>query len=159
MIRVEASTIVERRAEAVWAYVSNLDNLKEWDPGVVDVSWQRPLEMGSSFTITANVAGSRVGDGRISAFEPNRTFAWETRVRAPGWVTGGGRSWVRGTYTTEPIEGDRTRLTRLFEGEGLGLLRLVEPLIGWYGRREQMAEISNIKRVLESRAPTDASPQ
>jgi ligand-binding SRPBCC domain-containing protein len=62
MIRLEATTIVERRPEDVWAYVSNLDNLKEWDPGVV-------------------------------------------------------------------------------------------------GRRERMAEISNIKRILESDTPTDTSPQ
>jgi ligand-binding SRPBCC domain-containing protein len=62
MIRVKATTIVERRPEDIWAYVSNLDNLKEWDPGVV-------------------------------------------------------------------------------------------------GRRERMAEISNIKRILESDAPTDTSPR
>jgi len=62
VIRVEATMIVEHRPEDVWACVSKLDNLKEWDPGVV-------------------------------------------------------------------------------------------------GRRERMAEISNIKRILESDAPTDTSPQ
>ena len=62
MIRVEATMIVEHRPEDVWACVANLDNLKEWDPGVV-------------------------------------------------------------------------------------------------GRRERMAEISNIKRILESEAPTDTSPR
>ena len=30
---------------------------------------------------------------------------------------------------------------------------------GVVGRRERMAEISNIKRILESDAPTDTSPQ
>jgi hypothetical protein len=62
MIRVEAITIVERRPEDIRAYVSNLDNLKEWDLDAV-------------------------------------------------------------------------------------------------GRREPMAEISNIKRILESEAPTDTSPR
>lgn len=82
MMSVQASTIVERPPDTVWAYISNLDNLKDWDPGVVGVDWQPPLGPGSTYVVRVKVGFTLVGDGRIGGYVPNRVFGPGSRPRA-----------------------------------------------------------------------------
>ncbi len=151
MYAVQASVNVERSADDVWAYMADLGNLKSWDPDVLDVQWQPPAALGQSFTIVVDLGGGRplVGDARIASLEPGRRIGWEARPRAPGWITGRGRSRLIATYSTEPSGADRTRLTRRLELEGHGLLRVVTPALAFLARRERYAEIENLKRILE----------
>jgi carbon monoxide dehydrogenase subunit G len=153
MFKVSATTLVDRPPDQVWAYVADLDTLGDWDPGVVEVNWRPPLSLDAAFTITLGIGPWRlVGDARITAFAPSRKIGWDSKPRLPGWVTGGGRSHLLGTYLTDPADGGQTRLTRLFEGEGHGAFRIAEPLIGWLARRKRADEISNVKRILEASA-------
>ena len=150
MYRIEANTVVDRRVEEVWALISDLSNLKTWDPDVLDVQWQPPVGLGQTFTITVDLAGRPlVGDARIATFDPGRRIGWMARPRAPGWITGRGRSYLVATYITDPTQGDRTRLTRRLELEPRGLLRILGPALAYLARRERYAEISNLKRILE----------
>ena len=152
MYRIEASTVVERSAEDVWAYIADLSMLKAWDPDVLEVRWTPPARLDQTFTIVVDLIGGRplVGDARILTCEPGRRIGWEARPQAPGWVTGGGRSFLIGTYSTEPISEDRTKLTRRLDLEPHGLLALFGPAMAFLARRERYAEISNLKRILES---------
>ena len=152
MYRIEASTVVERPAQDVWAYLADLNQLKSWDPDVLDVRWTPPARLDQTFTIVVDLISGRplVGGARIVACEPGRRIGWEARPQAPGWVTGGGRSHLTATYTTEPMSDDRTRLTRRLELEPRGMLALVGPAMAFLARRERHAEISNLKRILES---------
>ena len=158
MYRIEASTVVERPAQDVWAYLADLNQLKSWDPDVLDVRWTPPARLDQTFTIVVDLISGRplVGDARIVACEPGRRIGWEARPQAPGWVTGGGRSHLTATYTTEPMSDDRTRLTRRLELEPRGMLALVGPAMAFLARRERHAEISNLKRILESRLSEQA---
>ena len=159
MYRIEASTVVERSAEDVWAYITDLSMLKAWDPGVLEVTWTPPARLDQTFTIVVDLIGGRplVGDARIVTCEPGRRIGWEARPQAPGWVTGGGRTFLIGTYSTEPISADRTRLTRRLELEPHGLLAFVGPAMAVLARRERFAEISNGKRILESKRALQAA--
>jgi Polyketide cyclase / dehydrase and lipid transport len=105
MYRVEASTVVERSAEDIWAYIADLSMLKAWDHDVLEVRWTAPARLEQTFTIVVDLVGGRplVGDAGIVTCEPGRRIGWEARPQAPGWVTGGGRSFLIGTYITEPI--------------------------------------------------------
>lgn len=153
MFRVSATTLVNRPHHEVWAYIADLNTMREWDPGVVEVDWRPPLSLDAAFTITLGIGRRRlVGDARVTAFEPSLKIGWDSKPRLPGWITGGGTSHLLGTYLTDPAEDGQTRLTRLFEGEGHGALRIVEPLIGWLARRKRADEISNVKRILEASA-------
>ena len=156
MFKVVATTMVNRPHGDVWNYIADLNTLGEWDPGVSEVTWRPPLSLGSAFTITLGSGGLRlVGDARVTACEPGRRIGWDSRPRLPGWVTGGGRSHLEGTYVTDPADDGQTRLTRHFEGEGHGVLRIAEPLIALLARRKRSDEISNIKRLLEDRGDAD----
>jgi hypothetical protein len=152
MYRIEASTVVERSAEDIWAYIADLSMLKAWDHDVLEVRWTAPARLEQTFTIVVDLVGGRplVGDAGIVTCEPGRRTGWEARPQAPGWVTGGGRSFLIGTYITEPISSGRTRLTRRLELEPHGLLALLGLAIAFLARRERHAEISNLKRILES---------
>ena len=125
--------------------------LKAWDPDVLEVRWAPPTRLDQTFTIVVDLIGGRplVGDARIVTFEPGRRIGWEARPHAPGWVTGGGRSFLIATYGTQPISEVRTRLTRRLELEPHGLLALVAPAMAFLARRERYAEISSLKRILE----------
>ena len=159
MYLIEASTVVERSAQDIWAYMADLSKLKAWDPDVLEVRWTPPARLDQTFTIVVDLMGGRplVGDARIVAYEPGRRIGWEARPQAPGWVTGGGRSHLTATYSTEPMSDDRTKLTRRLELEPRGLLALVGPAMAFLARRERHAEISNLKRILESTLPEQES--
>jgi hypothetical protein len=159
MYRIEAKTVVERRADEVWAFIADLNNQKLWDPDVLDIQWHSPVGLGDTFVITVDLGGGRplVGDARIASYEPGRQIGWEARPRAAGWITGGGRSLLVATYLTQSLAGDRTTLTRRLEIEGHGLLRVLGPGLAFLARRERFAEITNLKRILEAR-PIASSP-
>ena len=159
MYRIEASTVVERSAEDIWAYIADLSMLKTWDPDVLEVRWAPPARLDQTFTIVVDFIGGRllVGDARIVTCEPGRNIGWEARPHAPGWVTGGGRSFLIATYSTQPMSEARTRLTRRLELEPHGLLALVAPAMAFLARRERYAEISSLKRILERRPEELAS--
>ena len=74
MYRIEASTVVERPAQDVWAYLADLNQLKSWDPDVLDVRWTPPARLDQTFTIVVDLISGRplVGDARIVACEPGR---------------------------------------------------------------------------------------
>ena len=156
MYAFQASVHVERSTDDVWAYLADLRNLKLWDPDVLDVQWQPPAALGQTFTIVVDLGGGRplVGDARIASLEPGRCIGWEARPRAPGWITGGGRSRLVATYRTEPSGADGTRLSRRLELEGHGLLGIVTPALAFLARRERYAEIENLKRILEGHGGT-----
>lgn len=152
MYRIEESTVVERSAEDIWDYIADLSSMKAWDPDVLEIRWTPPARLHQTFTIVVDLVAGRplVGDARIVICEPGRRIGWEARPQAPGWVTGHGRSFLIATYSTHPISGDRTRLTRRLELEPRGLLAVVGPAMAFLARRERSAEISNLKRILES---------
>jgi hypothetical protein len=149
-LRVDASTIVERPASEVWAYISNLDNLNSWDPGTSDVIWQAPIGLGSRCVITVGTRVRIRGDAEIRPFEAGRVLGIESRPRAAGWLTGGGKTWVRATYSADPTTDGKTNLTRVFETRFMDSWDSSGPLLGPMARRERSAEIDNIKRILET---------
>jgi hypothetical protein len=161
MYTIEASTVVDRPADETFAYLADLNNLKQWDPDVLDVEWKAPAALDEQFTIVVDLGRGRrlVGDAKIVSFDPGRRIGWEARPRAPGWITGGGRSYLVATYSSQPLEGGRTKLIRRLDLEPHGLLRIIGAAMAFLARRERHAEIWNLKRILEdgAGASTDAT--
>ncbi len=56
---------------------------------------------------------------------------------------------VKAIYTIEPVEGNRTKLSRWARVEVGGLLRLISPLVARKTKNERSSEIENIKRIVE----------
>jgi uncharacterized protein YndB with AHSA1/START domain len=103
MIQVEASRIIERSIDAVWAYLSNLDNMPAWDPGLLEVKWRRPLALGSvvemhdaSPLLRLVSSFIRAPVFEVSEVENGRRIG--LRVSADR-----GRSWLHAVYSLEPV--------------------------------------------------------
>ena len=153
MSRFAASTSIARPQADVWAYVSDLDTLREWDPGTIEVRWQPPLGAGDTIAVVANVLGPRAAGARITAYEPPRRIGWRYAPRGSRLTWAG--FWLDVVYETDRAPDGATILSRTLECHGGGLLgTFAEPFLGWFAKRERRAEIDNVKRILESR-PAD----
>ena len=142
MISHEASVIVNAPAEKVWDFMSNLDTMTQWSPGVLEVKWQSPITVGSNIVVTAQrLLRRRTGDMKITDWEPTHKMGVEARPRG---------SNIRAviTITMEPLEGDKTRLTQLASIEVGGFLKLIEPYISYRGKKNISAGLDNVKHLM-----------
>jgi hypothetical protein len=157
MFRFQASTSIARGPEDVWAYVSNLDTLREWDPGTTEVRWQSPLAVGDTIAVVADVLGPRVAGARITAYEPGQRIGWRYEPRGSRLTWAG--FWLDVCYAVEPAADGGATLSRSVECHGGGLLGTFgEPFLGWFAKRERRAEIDNVKRILEGQPTQEGMP-
>jgi hypothetical protein len=151
MIQVEANRVIERPIEDVWAYMSNLDNMPAWDPGLIEVKWHRPLALGTTVEMRdasplLKLVGRlvRAPSFEINELEDGRRFG----LRA---TPDGGRSWLQAVYSLEPVGPHQTKVTRVAAIHGAGGWRLLEVVMGRRVKREREAEVVNLKRILEKK--------
>ena len=140
-MRVEASVIVDRPAEQVWKFMTDLSNTPKWDPGVLEAKQTSAGPVGIGTTIQSVHPKQRVLNSRVIEYEPNKKFTLE--------FTSGPVKGTKVTYSLESIEG-RARLTRTFDLKFSGVFRLVGPFVARRAKREGGAEVGNVKRILES---------
>jgi carbon monoxide dehydrogenase subunit G len=146
MISLEASVVVNAPPEKVWNFMSNLDTMVQWSPGVLEVKWQSPISVGSNAVVTAQRLGKRtLADMKITDWEPTHKLGVETRSRA---------SKVSGvvTITMEPLEGDKTRLTQSASIQIGGFLKLIQPYISYRGKKSVSAGLDHVKRLVEAQS-------
>jgi hypothetical protein len=149
MFRVEASCVIERPISDVWAYISNLDNQPAWDPGLVEVKWKPPLGDGSLVelrddSLLLRLLGRASDRATVTEYREGRAFALRFSH---------GPSFLQAKYELDPVESGHTRLTRVAILNGIGAWRLLEVALRRRAVRERAAEITNIKRILESERP------
>ena len=78
--------------------------------------------------------------GRISAFEPNKSFTFESLS---------GPMEFKGSWSFESVEGG-TRLLMEFEGRMKGIMRLFEPLMAMQFKGQMRDSTAKLKAILES---------
>jgi Polyketide cyclase / dehydrase and lipid transport len=149
MLTVEASRVIERPIGEVWKYMSNLDNMPAWDPGLVEVKWRPPLRLGMDIEMHDASPLLRMLDQwlgpfvfRVSALEDEQRFG--IRLQR-------GTSSMEAVYSLQPIDAQHTRVTRVATADGKGAWKLLELAIRRRMLREQEFEVANPKRILEFR--------
>ncbi len=146
MISLEASVIVNALPEKVWNFMSNLDTMTQWSPGVLEVKWQSPISVGSRMAVTAQRLRRRtIADMKITDWQPTHKLGVEVEARRRG-------SKVSAviTITMEPLEGDKTRLTQSASIEIGGFLKLIQPYISYRGKKSISAGLDNVKHLVEA---------
>lgn len=121
MVTIEASIEIRRPVEAVFAFVSNVRHIAEWQGAFkeVQVTPDGPPTVGTKFKGVASFLGVKLEPtGEITALEPNRTFSFKG--------TSGPLS-IAGTFRFEAT-GEGTRLSSTFQVEPGGLFKVAEPL-------------------------------
>jgi uncharacterized membrane protein len=141
--RFEQEVTIGRSPADVFAYLSDLDNLPEWQGSVVEVRRDDdgPLRAGGRFTEVRRLAGRRLESTvEVVTLDADR----ELTLRA---IAGPAPGTVRHVLEED---GDGTRLRIVGELEGGGLRGLAGPLLERAARREVENDLRRLKRLLET---------
>ena len=134
MARTEHTVVVERPPDEVFAFLTDLSNVPEWQSGAVEVL--RFLGRRIEATI------------QVTEYEPARRFSIKTLS---------GPIPFQVQHMLEPSGAGGTKLSVTLEGEPGGFFRLAEGLVMRNAQRQVQNDFATLKRMVEARAPTAAS--
>jgi uncharacterized membrane protein len=144
MINVEASTLIDRPVETVFAFVADLENNPKWESNFVEVERvsPEPLGVGTVYQCVLRLPGQRVSSRiEITEFLPNQRIAFRGDRPASAKPVG--------SITFEPASGG-TRVTTRPRPEMRGVFRLLEPMMAGYIKRSNAKHLHNLKMLLET---------
>jgi uncharacterized protein YndB with AHSA1/START domain len=141
MITYGSNVTIARPPEQVWPYVTEPEKQAQWtDVGMKPVT-QGPWRVGTRIDVTFGRPPLRASIGlELTAVEPGQRMAFMTYK--PGPIL-----WD-GEYRLEAVAGG-TRLSQAGKLRFRGLWRLLEPIVGSEIRRNEIAELERLKKVLE----------
>jgi uncharacterized protein YndB with AHSA1/START domain len=142
---------IDRPAEEVFRFVSDLENVPQWNYAVIETrkSSDGPVNVGTTYRQVRSAPTRSEEDLRVSEFEPTRRFA----------VQGDLGPFVGTlTYEFENVDG-RTRLTNTASLEARGLMRIASPIASGRIREAVAANLGVLKQLLEHRDTTPERPE
>jgi uncharacterized membrane protein len=108
MATIETSVNINKPAEQVFEFLTNLDNQKKLSTYITGIDVSGPVQMGTKYKIeTTSMGHKNVTNNEVIAFEPGKKFGVKTFAAPPA-------SDVTNTYLLEPA-GDGTKLTLLMD--------------------------------------------
>jgi len=137
---------IERPVEAVFAYVSDVTNLPEWQESAVSAEW---IEEGARFRERRSFLGRTAElEVEVTTFERDRRF----NVRC---VSGPVRFEIHHTFEAE---GDATVLRLTADAAISGALRFAARMAQGQAERQFRSDLKRLKAILEraSHVPTEA---
>ena len=140
MVRETASVRIERPAEQVWDYFTDVGNDPEWNPSAIKArkTSDGPLGVGSTFHVVRKMSGPM----DLEYTEYSRPLRWTLRG------TGRGMSF---TYAAElKPSGSATELTSHMNLDPKGVFKLLGPVLGSVTRKQLDQVHAALKRKLES---------
>jgi uncharacterized membrane protein len=150
MIRFASEQTIDRSADEIWAFASDITRHPEW-MGVMDavVVSGRSQEVGAIGRETVRMGPRRfVAEFVVSESSPGRVIAWRV----------GGRTPIVGEARLElDAAGPNSTRVRWSGGFSMtGLWRLLEPLMAGEIRAGEAAELVRLKTALEAPATAPA---
>jgi uncharacterized protein YndB with AHSA1/START domain len=145
MTKLEASEVINRPVEEVFAFVTDPEKMTKWMAELVEVKQtsQGPVGVGATFNAVAKPLGRRAeSTQKVVEYEPNRKFAIKSTS---------GPVESKDNYTFESVA-DGTRIARVAEAEMSGFFKLAEPLFVRMMRRQFDTNFANLKDLLEAQA-------
>jgi carbon monoxide dehydrogenase subunit G len=146
MAKIEASIVVDRPPETVWKFIFDPSNAPKYDPDIISAKQTSDGPLAVDTTFEAN----RKKEGKVSfrtvEYDPGRKLTWV--VTSPRVMEGSKESII-----LEGI-GGKTKVTNAWDLRLGGFYRLVGPFVARSMRKTAGAQASNIKRILETEAPS-----
>lgn len=103
MTILEFSTKINKPVEAVFEFLTNLENQKKLSQYITGIEVSEPLKVGTRYKIQTTTMGRTIETmNEVVAFEPNKKFGVKTFAPPPA-------SDVTNTYLLEP-DGSGTKL-------------------------------------------------
>jgi uncharacterized protein YndB with AHSA1/START domain len=140
VVRVEHTVEIARPAHDVFAALTDVERVPEWQSSAVESHAEGPLAEGVRIIERRHFLGhDEETELEVTAFEPGRRFALKT-LKGP----------VKLTIVHRLAEaGGRTTLHVTAEGKPQGLLRLAGPAVAARARQELRHDFARLKAMLE----------
>lgn len=143
-MRVVGSVKIDRPAGQVWICVADYGNDVRWRAGISQMRSSRPgpAQVGVTTHELLRLLGMTFRtDATIDRVEAGRLLEWRAHDR---------QKQLHGCRLVEPTGPATSRFTEVVEGQLLGLLRPLEPLVAWLLRRQANADLRRLKQMLEA---------
>jgi hypothetical protein len=141
-MNLTATITIKRPASDVFDYVMEVRHDAQWRSGVVE----------ASFTSDGPFGVGTTGFDRIEANGRSMVSSWTVFEYEPGilarWTLDSGPIRGTGGYICEEA-GDDTRFTLEAHVKPAGWYRLLGPIFGRIGRRQNLADVRRLKTLLE----------
>ena len=144
MIKVEESIVINRPISDVFPFVSNFENLPQWESNFqkVKLLTATPTGVGTTYQCELKLPGqTATSKFEITEFEVNKKIAFEAEPAGP--------AKPNGSFRFETVPGG-TKVTLLPRPEFRGFFKLLEPMMAGYVRKQNQAHLSTLKRILEA---------
>jgi hypothetical protein len=135
---------IDRLPTDVFAYVMQVSNDANWRTGVVEAGFttEPPVAVGTEGFDRVDANGrSAESRWRVIEWEPGSHARWDL-VSGPIAGTGG--------YICAPGDDGGTEFTLEAHIRPAGLYRLLGPIFGLLGRRQNRADVAKLKSILET---------
>jgi hypothetical protein len=140
-MEMNATTMIERPVETVFAYVIDFSNDVHWRAGAPESGLRSDEPFGLG-TIGYTRAGDVESEWRVVSYVENERASWEL-TSGPFLGSGG--------YRLVSVDGG-TQFTLLSDVEPAGVYKLLGPIFAWVGRRRNQADVEKLREILESTA-------
>lgn len=136
--------VIDRPCPVVAGYAGDPSNATEWYANIESVEWRTapPVRAGSAMDFVARFLGRRLA------------YTYEVVELVPGerlvMRTAQGPFPMRTTYTWQPVDPGRTRMTLRNQGEPAGFGKVAAPVMAAAMRRANEKDLARLKRILES---------
>lgn len=138
---------IDRRPEAVFAYLDELEKHSEWQGDLLSsrLESEGPIGVGTRAVDTRKVPGGpREMTYEITEYDPPRKSSWRV-VNGPVRAVG--------SVIVEPVgDGSRSRVTVEFDLQGRGIGVLVAPFARMQARKQVPRDQASLKKILERSA-------
>ena len=138
-MEMNATTVIDRPIDAVFAYVNDVSNDVYWRTGVTESGLRSDPPLGPG-SIGYARAGETETEYRIVSYIAGKHVDWEL-------VSGPFRG--RGGYRLESTD-TGTQFTLLADIEPSGVYKVLGPVFGWMGSRRNQGDVEKLRAILES---------
>jgi len=144
-VDVLTEIVIDRPCPEVAAFAGDPSHAPQWYVNIASVEWRTPppVAVGSRMDFVARFLGRRLA------------YTYEVVELTPGerlvMRTAQGPFPMETTYTWQPVEAGRTRMTLRNRGEPAGFAKVTGPVMASAIGRANRKDLANLKRILESR--------
>jgi len=147
MIRFEHSLDIDRAPVEVFAYMTDVAHMPEWQSGVLEVELQGAMAKGTRTRELRKFLGKRLEmEQEVTAYEPGRRF---------GVKTASGPFPVAVTMLLKQRKGGTT-LRFKGQADTGGFFKHAEPLVARLAERQVKTDLETLKDILEGGATGSA---
>jgi len=143
-MKFEASVVIDRPVEEVFAYMKEIKNWLQWNAGMLEAeqSSEGSIGVGTTYRGVSQSMGQRMEwTSEVTAYEPDKKVV--QRLHS-------GPMLFDQIFAFEPVEGG-IKLTLGGEGETGGFFKLAEPILKRRMQKEMDGNLSTFKGILAAR--------